>query len=57
MASKDVSIEILEGGANTIIGGQLLCNASFANNNCWVNGAQWNISGGKNIKTTGGSGS
>ena len=56
MASKDVSIEILEAGANTISGDVLLCNATFNNNSCWVNGAQWNISGGRNIKTQGGSG-
>jgi len=56
MASKDVSIEILQKGQDARKGDQLLCNSGFDNATCWELGSDWTISGGKAIKASGGTG-
>ena len=57
MASKDISIEILnDEGSPSVIGSQLLCNNSFNNNDCWIPTTVWTVSGGYAYKAVGGSG-
>jgi hypothetical protein len=57
MASKDISIELLQTSEQYTYGGELLCNQDFSNSTCWLPGGSWNISGGVCIKSSGGSSS